>query len=212
MPLGSGEADGQFREAIRWPALMLVGGAGTQRQDGRTVGDQAGCGGTVGIAQPEARIGRRIEAEDAADLLDPVEPLAANPLDPADLSRPEQAGDRRVAEVDDEVPAGADGHQPQVQPMAVMLALLQDDDALDIGRIGQQRHDDPAADHGDAGIVMVVDQVCEQAARQDEIADPAVADEQNAQSVPPDAQWRTIAARRPRAKKSPCQKAAVINT
>src|SRR4051794_9952956 len=86
----AGEPDSQLGEAVRWPALMLVGGAGTERQDGGAIGDQAGCGVTVGIAQPEARVGRRVEVEDAADLLHPVEPLAANPLDPADLSGPEQ--------------------------------------------------------------------------------------------------------------------------
>src|SRR4051794_16824524 len=163
----------------------------------------------IGFAQPEARIGWRIEAKDAADLFDAVEPLAATPLDTAALSRQQQAGDRRIAQVDDKVPAGADGHQPQVQPVAVMLALFQNDDALDVRRFGQQRHDDLAADHGDAGIVMVVDQVCEQPARQDEIADPAVADEQNTQIVPPDAQWPTIAVRSPRAKKPPCQRLVI---
>ena len=101
------------------------------------------------------------------------------------------------------------GHQPQVQPMPVMLTLLQDDDALDIGHLGQQRNDDFAADQGDAGFGMAVDEVCEQAARQDEVADPAVADEQNAQCVPPDAQRPNIAARRRRAKKPPCQKAVL---
>ena len=71
---------------------MLVGGTGTERQDGRAVRDQAGCGITVGIAQPETRIGRRIKAEYSADLLDPVKLLAANALDTADFSRPDQMG------------------------------------------------------------------------------------------------------------------------
>jgi hypothetical protein len=68
----SGKPDGQFGEAVGRPALMLVGGAGTQRQDGRAIGDQTGGGAHIGFAQPEMWIGRRVEVEDTADFLDPV--------------------------------------------------------------------------------------------------------------------------------------------
>ena len=78
---------------------MLVGGTGPQSQDGRAVGDQAGCGVPVGIAHPEARIGGWVEVEDTTDFLDPVELLTASALDTADLSRQYQVSMTRSQRV-----------------------------------------------------------------------------------------------------------------
>ena len=139
-PARPGEPDRQLREALGRPALMLVGGAGTQRQDGRAIGDQAGAAlRSASLSQ------RRGSGGGSRRRTRPISSTRWSRLPRTRSTRRtcpalQQAGDRRITQVDHEVPAGADGHQPQVQPVAVMLALFQDDDALDIGRFGQQRH------------------------------------------------------------------------
>jgi hypothetical protein len=105
----------------------------------------------------------------AADLLLPDRPLLAA----------QEQGRAAAAQVDDQAPLPVAHLVPQLEPVALALALLHDDHPVEARHMGEERRGQGAGDDGEAGVGDLVGQELDQARRQHGVADPRGGDEEN---------------------------------
>src|SRR5579871_5362256 len=102
--IGRGQALRQFGEALGAPFLAAPIRRRADRDHRSARWHEARCFRIAARRKPEPRRWRRIEGEEPRQLLDPMLGRVAL-LDDAPLARREQIGERRRAQIDDEVPA-----------------------------------------------------------------------------------------------------------
>ncbi len=139
---------------------------------------QRGGGALVPRREIETRRRRGCEREAAGELLDAA--FARLALDLADSAAgADEIGQRRAAQIDDEIPARPDDGGIEAEPVQRPAPLLDDDQPVETRhRLEERRRRRPGGD-GEARIGVALDQMAEHAGRQHGIADPRRGDEQN---------------------------------
>ena len=134
--------------------------------------------------RPHDRAGRRLQTKQAGQLAYPVLvgiALCGHPP----LAGPQQPGQGRAAQIDDQIPAAADCPRIERQPMQGPAPLLQHDQPLEPGDRLEQRRRRRSDRDGQASVRETADEVGQKTGRKHGIADAGRGHEQDAHVAAP---------------------------